>query len=54
MKTTAKQILYVTLENGTEDIIKVPKSFSKKDIVRCLHMKYGSQQWLAYSKKKIA
>jgi hypothetical protein len=44
----------VTLENETEEEVKIPASFYERDVERFLHMKYGSQKWLAYSKTKLS
>lgn len=48
------RIIWVTLEDETEVEVKIPASFYEKDVERFLHMKYGSQKWLAYSKTKLS
>ena len=48
------RIIWVTLENETEVEVKIPASFYERDVERFLHMKYGNQKWLAYSKTKLS
>jgi hypothetical protein len=50
MKEKKVKVINVELENGLTVTIEIPVSFTKKDIVRHLHMRFGSQQWLAYKK----
>jgi len=54
MTKPKRHSIYVTLENGEVKKELIPLSFSDKDIVRFLHMKYGRQCWLEYTMKKVA
>jgi hypothetical protein len=54
MTQKKRHSIQVTLETGKVKKILIPMSFSDQDIVWFLHMKYGRQNWLQYSIKKVA
>jgi hypothetical protein len=48
-----KRLIYVTLENGSEEDVYILPTWNEEDIKRHLHMKYGDQKWLAWSDHKM-
>jgi hypothetical protein len=52
-KTKKTKTLTVTLNDPIKDteVIEIPYKFTKKDIMRFLHIRYGKQGWMGYEVK---
>jgi hypothetical protein len=53
-KTKKTKTLTVTLEDSLKEteVIEIPYKFTKNDIIRFLHIRYGHQGWLGYKVEK--